>query len=352
MSEVEIRDQDIEARFSKGLLNLWYPVLPSWALGDEPLGITRLSENIVLWRDTDGAVHALEDRCPHRGARLSLGWNLGDRLACWYHGIEVDADGVVASVPAVDNCSMEGEKMTRSYPVIETHDAIFLYFGDGTEEAPPDLNFPKELADDSFGHRLCTATWKCNYLYAIDNVMDPMHGAYLHAASHSMAFGDKTARMRVRETDTGLVFEKIGQRDVNFDWVELGVSGGLWMLLSIPYRKSAGPGGSFYIVGFVTPIDEEHTQVFFWRTRQVEGWQRDVWKFMYKTKLEGLHWDVLEQDRIVLENLAPDASSHEGLNAHDVGLTRVRRLMRGMVKEQLTNAARHQTSDQGAAAAE
>ena len=64
-----------------GLRDLWYPVAPSWKVRNAPIGITRLGERIVLWRDGDGMAHALEDRCPHRGARLSLGWNLGDRLA-------------------------------------------------------------------------------------------------------------------------------------------------------------------------------------------------------------------------------------------------------------------------------
>ncbi|MFR3706963.1 MAG: Rieske 2Fe-2S domain-containing protein [Enterobacter hormaechei] len=44
------------------------------------MGITRLGEQIVVWRNKDGQVQALEDRCPHRGARLSMGWNLGTAL--------------------------------------------------------------------------------------------------------------------------------------------------------------------------------------------------------------------------------------------------------------------------------
>ena len=336
MNRTEMSSSELTAeRVSKGLKNYWYPVLPSWKLHNGPMGITRLSENIVLWRDEAGTVHALEDRCPHRGARLSLGWNLGDRLACWYHGVEVTSDGVVAEVPAISNCSLEGCKTTRTYPAQEIQGAIFLYFGDEAHPEPCDIQLPEQLVSDEFGSILCTAVWKCHYQYAIDNVMDPMHGAYLHAKSHSMAFGDKEANMRVRKTEAGLVFEKVGQRDVNFDWVEFGDSGTLWMLLSIPYRKNAGPGGSFYIVGFVTPLDEDHCQVFFWRARKVSGWQRDVWKFMYKNRLEGLHWDVLEQDRIVLEQMAPNARDHEGLNAHDVGLTRVRRLFEKTAKEQV-----------------
>mgnify|MGYP000402987214 FL=1 len=82
-----VTQQMVTDRIDKGLRNFWHPVLPSWALHDTPLGLTRLAQNIVLWRDADGKAHALEDRCPHRGARLSLGWNLGDRLACWEHGV-------------------------------------------------------------------------------------------------------------------------------------------------------------------------------------------------------------------------------------------------------------------------
>jgi len=44
---------------------------------------------------------------------------------------------------------------------------------------------------------------------------------------------------------------------------------------------------------------------------------------------------VLEQDRIILENLAPDARHHENLYQHDVGLSRLRRVMLKMARAQL-----------------
>ena len=48
----------------------------------------------------------------------------------------------------------------------------------------------------------------------------------------------------------------------------------------------------------------------FWRTRQVSGWKRDA-RDLYRNRLEKLHWDVLEQDRHVLEVMAPDARNRE-----------------------------------------
>jgi phenylpropionate dioxygenase-like ring-hydroxylating dioxygenase large terminal subunit len=327
---------EVEAYLRRGLRDLWYPVVASWEVSSAPLGITRLSENIVLWRDHNGQVHALEDRCPHRGARLSMGWNLGDRVACWYHGVEVDGTGVVKDVPAVSACPLVGTRCLRSYPVQERHGAIFLYFATDADAPVPALDLPEELEDQAqYSNFLCTAGWKCGYEYAIDNVMDPMHGAYLHAASHSMAEGDRSAEMQIAPTDSGFVFEKIGQRGVNFDWVEFGHGGGFWLRLSIPYRPQFGPGGPFWIVGMAVPVDETNCRVFFWRIRKVQDWQRDVWRFMYRNRLEQLHWDVLEQDRVILENLAPNARGQEFLYAHDAGLTRVRRMMQKMAERQL-----------------
>ena len=325
-----------------GIRNLWYPVAPSWQVRNAPVGITRLGEQIVLWRGADGQVHALEDRCPHRGARLSLGWNLGDRIACWYHGIETDGTGTVKNVPASANCPLEGKQCVKSYAVQEQAGAVFLWFGLDAKTPPAALQLPEELTSDEYSHFLCMSNWKTNYRYAIDNVMDPMHGAYLHANSHSMAEGDKRSEMKVRKTPTGLVFEKVGQRGVNFDWVELGDTGCLWLRLTIPYQKKYGPGRSFGIVGFATPVDGKHCQVYFWRTRKAQGWQRNVWRFLYRNRLEALHWAVLEQDQLVLESLADDARTKEFLYEHDVGLARVRRMLEKRAAEQaqsLVNAA-------------
>jgi phenylpropionate dioxygenase-like ring-hydroxylating dioxygenase large terminal subunit len=209
----------------------------------------------------------------------------------------------------------------------------------GFRLADYDFEYPEELVADAWSHMLCTAHWNCNYRFAIDNVMDPMHGAYLHAVSHSMAEGDKSAEMKLRLTETGLVFEKTSQRDVNFDWVEFGDTGCLWLRLAIPYQKKFGPGGPFGIIGFATPVDERHCRVFFWRTRKVAGWQRGVWRFLYRNRLEGLHWAVLEQDRVILENMAPDARSREFLYEHDQGMARVRKLLEKRARDQVRGVA-------------
>ncbi|WNP96908.1 3-phenylpropionate dioxygenase, partial [Pseudomonas aeruginosa] len=50
-----------------------------------------------------------------------------------------------------------------------------------------------------------------------------------------MSEGESQARFVTRDTDTGFIFEKDGQRGVNFDWTEWADTGMHWMRLEIPY---------------------------------------------------------------------------------------------------------------------
>jgi vanillate O-demethylase monooxygenase subunit len=48
---------------------------------------------ILFYRRADGGVVALEDRCPHRGTPLSLGWLEDDQVVCGYHGLRFADNG-------------------------------------------------------------------------------------------------------------------------------------------------------------------------------------------------------------------------------------------------------------------
>lgn len=319
----------------KGLRNIWYGICPSNFIGQKPVQLHRCGYRMVLWRDDKNKLYALEDYCPHRGAPMSLGINLGDRLACGYHGVQVDANGVAVAVPGSPGCKLEGMKATKAFPVEEHAGLIFAYIGDEKHPNPPPLVLPEQLTSPEYSHFLCYAEWGGDYRYVMDNVMDPMHGSYLHKQSHSMSFGEAQAQFQIRDTPHGYVFEKVGQRNVNFDWTEWGETGLHWMRLEIPYPKTGGPGGNFVIVGTYTPITPTMSAVIHWRCRKVEGWQRDAWRFLYKNRLEARHWHVLEQDRVMIEQFPADARERENLYQHDTGLVRLRRRMRALAQQQI-----------------
>ncbi|MDO2934621.1 Rieske 2Fe-2S domain-containing protein [Paeniglutamicibacter sulfureus] len=329
------RELDAGELAATGLRDRWYPIYPSRFVGvGDMVKVKRLNVDWLLFRDSTGQIRMLEDRCPHRSAPLSVGQHLGDRVACKYHGVQIDGEGKVVSVPGMPGCALEGKIATPSLKVFEAADTIFAFVPLTVDSVPTEFELPERLANPDVSWFPNYAEWAGPWRFYMDNVLDPMHGAFLHSDSHSMFGGDTSARFRIRETERGFFFEKTDQRGVNFDWVEF-VRGAMDHVdLEIPYGPSAGPGGTFGIVGMSTPIDAENSAIFHWRTRTVSDWERDVWRFMYKTVLEEKHWAVLEQDRAVLEVLAADADKEENMYQHDLGVARIRRLYAADAVEQ------------------
>jgi phenylpropionate dioxygenase-like ring-hydroxylating dioxygenase large terminal subunit len=337
MDAITVSDVEAQDYLLLGLRNRWWPITDSRFVvaGQKPIGMTRLGEKIVVWRDQAGGIHVQQDRCPHRAVQLSRGLNLGDRLRCNYHGVEVGPDGTVLRVPGQPGCRLEGMRAVKTYPAQDVAGAIFVWFGDALHEEATPFVPPPQLVAPEWERILCHTEWEFFWRYNYDNNMDPMHGTFLHANSHTMYQGDREAAFATRDTPTGFFFEKTNQRDVNFDWSELVDDGALYVRLEIPYPKTAGPGGNFGIISFGTPIDANNTACFFWRCRKVEGWQRDTWRFLYRTKLEARHWHVLTQDRDILEGCRPGLEKFETLYQHDAGVVRLRRYLTQKARAQL-----------------
>ena len=81
--------------------NGWTPVALSTDLPNG--GVMRAyvdTIDMALWRGHSGRVHAWNNRCPHRGMRLSFGFVRGDRLSCLYHGWQYGEDTACRHIPA------------------------------------------------------------------------------------------------------------------------------------------------------------------------------------------------------------------------------------------------------------
>jgi nitrite reductase/ring-hydroxylating ferredoxin subunit len=91
-------------------------------------------EEIVVWRDADGAAHAWEDRCPHRGMRLSMGFVRTDRIACLYHGWQYGTDGHCLYIPAHPEIQVPPSIVTWRHTCAEAMGMIWVHFGDAPDE--------------------------------------------------------------------------------------------------------------------------------------------------------------------------------------------------------------------------
>jgi phenylpropionate dioxygenase-like ring-hydroxylating dioxygenase large terminal subunit len=345
--KLDMRDR-IEERINTGLLGRWYIAAKSVQVkADAPFGTTLLGRKIVLWRDKSGATRALEDFCPHRGAPLSRGEVHEGNIACRYHGVTLDGSGTILRVPAMPECALEGRRAVDAYEVVESSDAVFVYVPSVEQPKAPPLVLPPEFTNPEWTGFLCASAWNCNYRYALDNLADPMHGCYLHANSFTLAFGAKQDLMRLTKTDEGFLVSRVAQQGENFDWTDMVVRNDTsYCRLDIPYPAAAGPGGPFRIIGFVTPVSQDACKVYFWRLRQVQDRAREAWRFLYRATLELRHWNVLEQDREMLENMPADAHKREMLYQHDVGVSRIRVLLKQAARAQLEveDAALHRAA--------
>ncbi|MBL0420673.1 aromatic ring-hydroxylating dioxygenase subunit alpha [Ramlibacter sp. AW1] len=313
-------------KIRNGVPNRWYLVAREQEVTTSPAAIRRLGIDLVIWRSPSG-IHLLQDRCPHRGARFSQGTASDSSVICPYHGIQVSGDGKVLEVPGYPEAAQKGKFLVRQFPVRVKDGGVWAWFGVDKEAPPGELRFPAELTDGNWHGYLWTGEWKCNWLLALDNLADPMHATYLHGDTYTLSAGAKVDRMRAVDIPDGFRIEKEGQRDVNFDWTEFFDTGMLWARLDIPYPQSAGPGGHLRIIGTVTPIDELACQVYFMHLRRGGGWEHDMWRLLYRTVLYPRHMKVLAQDQKVLEGMPLDAREHESLYQHDLGITRLRRLL-------------------------
>jgi phenylpropionate dioxygenase-like ring-hydroxylating dioxygenase large terminal subunit len=102
------------------------------------LGVIVEGREWALWRGVSGRAHLWEDRCPHRGMRMSFGFVRGDRLACLYHGWQYDEGGRCRYIPAHPDLSPPETIRVPEIPVAESGGLIWAAF-DGEAGEPPDF---------------------------------------------------------------------------------------------------------------------------------------------------------------------------------------------------------------------
>ena len=96
------------------------------------------SEDIAIWRGKDGQLRAWENRCPHRGMRLSFGIVRDNRLICLYHGWNYDGTGSCAAIPAHSDLEPPKTIKAKTYQVREIANMIWIA-PDHMIDDPPDI---------------------------------------------------------------------------------------------------------------------------------------------------------------------------------------------------------------------
>jgi len=158
--------------------NAWYVAAWDHEIGRTMLRRILLDDPVVLYRTGTGKAVALEDRCCHRQAPLSMGKLIGDIVKCPYHGLEFDASGKCVKVPSQERIPASAK--VRAYPVVEKNHWIWVWMGDPAKADPALIEDFHWLDDPKWGYGGNYLHVESNYLLLVENLLDTTHLPFLH----------------------------------------------------------------------------------------------------------------------------------------------------------------------------
>ena len=158
--------------------NAWYVAAWDHELSRSMLRRIILDEPVVLFRTTEGKPVALEDRCCHRQAPLSMGKLVGNVVTCPYHGLQYDTTGRCIKVPSQEKIPQNAR--VKSYPVVEKNHWIWIWTGDPAKADPALIEDFHWMDDPAWRFGGSYLHVDGNYLLVVENLLDTTHLPFLH----------------------------------------------------------------------------------------------------------------------------------------------------------------------------
>jgi len=263
---------------------------------------------VVLFRDAAGAAAALEDRCAHRNAPLSLGRVCDGRLQCAYHGWEYDAQGRVAKVPAMPAGECPAGIRIASYRTLEQDGFVWVAPAESTPELPP----PRfaHLGEPGWTSFVMQTRFRATVEACLENFLDCPHATFVHRYWFRAPTA-RPVRARVRTLEDGAVAEFFEEpREKSLVWSLLSPRGGPMehtdrfiapCTSRVDYRF---PSGLHYIItSSCTEVEPRETEVF-----TVISFRFGIWGPLVRLYFEPMSRFIIRQDVDVLaaqqENIA------------------------------------------------
>jgi 5,5'-dehydrodivanillate O-demethylase len=203
------------------LRRYWYPVATCAEIKENPVkGVRLLGESLTLFKDRNGRLGLISQRCPHRGVDLKHGIPEDEGLRCPYHGWMFDTTGQCVQQPCEEpeNNFKDSVKLS-SYPVEELGGLIWAYLG--PEPAPLLPRWDLFVVDKAF-RQIGTTVVPCNWLQCQENSVDTVHVEWCHGR-----FGLYALERQAGTADPRAIkrFERIGLRHtkIDFEQTDIGI---------------------------------------------------------------------------------------------------------------------------------
>ena len=250
------------------LRRTWQPVCLSSELGELPLKVTLLGEDLVAFRTRNGELGLLDRHCSHRGASLEYGLPTDVGIQCCYHGWHFACDGRILDTPNDPHSSLKKRMCHPAYPLHEYAGIIFAWMG------PPEEK-PEFVILDSYRQpdtRMVPFSlyFPCNWVQLLDNTQDPTHSCFLHTRVSGAQFSESWGELPELDylhTPLGMINvnvrrwkDKLWVRTTDVILPNLNQTGALWLSAE---DEETWLGAA--LTRWMRPIDDSHTQMIGWR---------------------------------------------------------------------------------------
>lgn len=167
-------------------MNCYYPIMfEKDVIINKPHSFTLLNKNYVLWKNKNGYLSCVIDKCGHRSAKLSQGKIVNNTIECGYHGWLYDGMGVCKKIPQIPNSQVDSYKIPRScninFMFIKEYDNILWVDPYNTKQSQNYLKTIPKWNNQELNlitDKMFDTTY--NYAIQIENLLDPAHVHFVH----------------------------------------------------------------------------------------------------------------------------------------------------------------------------
>lgn len=254
------------------LRRYWHPIAVASEVGELPVAVRVLGENLILFKTPNGEFGLVYPRCCHRGTTLYYGKVEERGIRCCYHGWLFSPDGRCLDQPCEPNGGDKRDNYRQPwYPVRERYGLVFAYLG------PPDripilpryealeVLQPGEWIEPD-GRSLGSGgdvIAPCNWFQHWENVMDPYHVAILHSAFSGIQFIPEMAQMpnvSFEPSPIGITSTQI--RNLEGKVFRRVTEVAMPTLRVVPNPWATGFNRPVESIGWTLPIDDTHYRIF------------------------------------------------------------------------------------------
>jgi phenylpropionate dioxygenase-like ring-hydroxylating dioxygenase large terminal subunit len=134
-------------------------------------------QRLVLWQGAEGPA-VFDDRCPHRGASLSLGRVHEGVLECPYHGWRFAQDGCCVEVPAVPGFQPPATHAAQAWRLQGRHGLLWVAGSGATQDEP----FAPPLLEGLPAKRVLCGPFEVatSAPRVVENFLDTAHFGFVH----------------------------------------------------------------------------------------------------------------------------------------------------------------------------